>query len=104
MLTMNCRSNGQHMSKGLNILSRQMMFPLRVAVFLNVIGATTCGLLRSLLAPNKPGSKPYNDLVDILTAHFSSKPIIIAERFRFRNQDEGESVVCGRFKEVIGAQ
>lgn len=66
-----------------------------VAVFLGVIGATTYGLLRSLLAPDKPGSKQYADLVKVLHDHFSPKPIIIAERFRFhkRNREEGESVV-----------
>ncbi|KAL2077680.1 hypothetical protein ACEWY4_027184 [Coilia grayii] len=66
----------------------------RVAVFLSVIGATTYGLLRSLLAPDKPGSKTYRHLVDTLNSHFSPKPIVIAERFRFhkRNQEEGESV------------
>uniref|UniRef100_A0A3B3SNE8 CCHC-type domain-containing protein n=1 Tax=Paramormyrops kingsleyae TaxID=1676925 RepID=A0A3B3SNE8_9TELE len=64
-------------------------------VFLSVIGAITYRLLRSLLAPEKPGTKMYQDLVDILNAHFSPKPIIITERFRFhkRNQEEGESVV-----------
>lgn len=31
----------------------------KVAVFLSVIGSTTYGLLRSLLAPDKPGSKQY---------------------------------------------
>ena len=44
-------------------------------------------------APDKPGSKPYVDLMKILNDHFSLKPIIIAERFRFhkRNQEVGES-------------
>ena len=66
----------------------------KVAVFLSVIGAATYGLLRSLLAPDKPGSKPYADLMKILNGHFSPRPIIIAERFHFhkRNQEEGESV------------
>lgn len=65
-----------------------------VAVFLSVMGATTYGLLRSLLAPAKPATKTFKDIVDTLNAHFSPKPIIIAERFRFhkRNQEEGESV------------
>lgn len=33
--------------------------------------------------------------MDTLTAHFSPKPLVIAERFRFhgRSQEEGESVV-----------
>lgn len=66
----------------------------KAAVFLSVIGATTYGLLRSLLAPEKPSSKTYKDLVDTLDGHFSPKPIVIAERFRFhkRNQEEGETI------------
>ena len=66
----------------------------KVAVFLSVMGATTYGLLRSLLAPDKPGSRQYEELVKMLNDHFSPKPIIIAERFCFhnQNQEEGESV------------
>lgn len=66
----------------------------KVAVFLSVIGASTYGLLRSLVAPDKPGAKTYAELVKVLKDHFSPKPIVIAERFRFhkRNQQEGESV------------
>ncbi len=66
----------------------------KVAAFLSVIGATTYGLLCGLLAPAKPGDKSYEDFVKVLKDHFSPKPIVIAERFRFhkRNQEEGESV------------
>lgn len=66
----------------------------KLAVFLSVIGASTYGLLRSLVAPEKPGAKTYAQLIEVLKGHFSPKPIVIAERFRFhkRNQQEGESV------------
>lgn len=39
-------------------------------------------------------SKQYQEMVKILNDHFSPKPIIITERFRFhkRNQEEEESV------------
>ena len=36
------------------------------AVFLSVIGATTYRTLRSLVAPAKPGEKPFPDLVTVL--------------------------------------
>ena len=64
------------------------------AVLLSVMGAATYGLLRSLVAPDKPGLKSYDDIVSVLQSHFSPAPIVIAERFRFhkRNQQEGESV------------
>ncbi|XP_059413408.1 uncharacterized protein K02A2.6-like [Carassius carassius] len=66
----------------------------KVSVFLSVMGAPTYGLLRSLIAPAKPGAMDYNDIVSTLQAHFTPKPIVIAERFRFhkRNQAEGESI------------
>ncbi|XP_061909872.1 uncharacterized protein K02A2.6-like [Entelurus aequoreus] len=65
-----------------------------VPTFLSVIGPKTFTLLRSILQPEKPGSKTYKNIVDILTKHFSPKPLVIAERFRFhrRHQEEGESV------------
>uniref|UniRef100_A0A3B1JB34 Retrotransposon gag domain-containing protein n=1 Tax=Astyanax mexicanus TaxID=7994 RepID=A0A3B1JB34_ASTMX len=59
----------------------------------SVIGATTYSLLLSLLALDKPGSKPYKDVVDTLDGHFFPNPII-AKRFRFHkcNQEEGETI------------
>uniref|UniRef100_A0AAX7VPE4 CCHC-type domain-containing protein n=3 Tax=Haplochromini TaxID=319058 RepID=A0AAX7VPE4_ASTCA len=65
-----------------------------VPIFLSVIGPKTFTLLRSLLQPAKPGSKSFTEIVDTLTKHFSPKPLVIAERFKFhkRNQEEGESV------------
>ncbi|KAJ8375443.1 hypothetical protein SKAU_G00060230 [Synaphobranchus kaupii] len=66
----------------------------KLSVFLSVIGSTTYGLLRSLIAPEKPGGKSYDQTVEVLRAHFSPKPIVIAERFRFhkRHQAEGETI------------
>lgn len=65
-----------------------------VPTFLSVIGAKTFTLLRSLVQPRKPGEKTYDEIVAVLSAHFSPKPLVIAERFRFhkRNQEEGETV------------
>lgn len=67
-----------------------------VPTFLSVIGPQTFNLLRNLLQPDKPGSKTYKQIVDTLTAHFSPKPLVIAERFRVHGpdiQEEGETVV-----------
>lgn len=65
-----------------------------VPTFLSVIGPKTFNLLRNLVQPATPGSKTFKEIVDNLTNHFSPKPLVIAERFRFhkRNQEEGESV------------
>ncbi|KAL7834774.1 hypothetical protein SRHO_G00290210 [Serrasalmus rhombeus] len=65
-----------------------------VPTFLSVMGPKTFNLLRSLVQPAKPGSKTYETIVEILSGHFSPKPLVIAERFRFhkRSQEEGESI------------
>lgn len=56
--------------------------------------AATYGLLCSLIAPVKSGEKSYTDIVDVLQGHFSPKPVVVVERFRFhkQNQQKGESV------------
>ena len=51
----------------------------KVAVLLTVIGSTTYALLSSLLAPVKPGDKPFAVLSETLLRHFDPKPLVIAE-------------------------
>ena len=64
------------------------------AVFPTVIGPRAYSLLRNLVAPEKPATKSYSDLVDVMTKHLNPKPIVIAERLKYhrRNQEEGETV------------
>ncbi len=59
-----------------------------------MVGAKTYALLSNLLAPEKPSTKTYDELVAVVKAHLDPKPLIIAERFRFyqRNQGDSESV------------
>ena len=52
----------------------------KVPVFLSVVGGTTYGLLRNLLAPASPKDKSFKEIVDTLKAHFEPKPLVIAER------------------------
>ena len=61
---------------------------------LSAVGAKTYALLKSLLAPDLPKSKSYEDLSKMLKAHYEPKPLIIAERFHIyrRSQVLGESV------------
>lgn len=65
-----------------------------VAVLLSVMGAKTYNLLRSLIAPDKPGEKSFTEITDVLKKHLNPKPLLIAERFRFhkRNQLQSESI------------
>ena len=64
------------------------------AVLLSVVGPATYKLLRSLLAPVKPGEKNYGELVVTLSAHYSLPPSEIIQRFKFHScfRNAGESV------------
>ena len=66
----------------------------RVAIFLSLIGSTTYELLRTLVHPKRPDELNLDELTAVLKAHYSPKPLVIAERVKFyqRNQHEGESV------------
>ena len=64
------------------------------AVLLSVIGPVMYKLLRSLMAPAKPGEKTYSELVAALSAHYSLPPSEIIQRFKFHShfRNAGESV------------
>ena len=66
----------------------------QVPIFLNIVGATTYGLLCSLLAPDEPKDKSMKDIAAALKGHFEPKRNVVAERFHFhrRNQNPEESV------------
>ena len=53
-------------------------------------------LLRSLIAPDKPDTKSYADLVKVLTEHFQPTPSETVQRFKFhgRTRQPGESVAA----------
>ena len=65
-----------------------------VATFLALIWADAYDVLRNLLAPELPKDKSFDELKELLVSHYSPKPILIAERFKFhrRNQHESETV------------
>ena len=52
--------------------------------------------LRSLIAPTKPTDKTFEELVAVLTEHYSPQPSEVMQRFRFnsRSRKEGESVAA----------
>ena len=60
----------------------------RVPVLLTVIGGKTYSLLRTLTSPDKPSTKSFDQIVEILKGHLSPKPLLIAERFRFHKGDQ----------------
>ena len=65
-------------------------------MLLTVVGPKTYGLIRDLLAPEKPADKAYTEIVAVMKQHLNPKPIVIVERYKFhqRVQKEGESVAC----------
>ena len=68
----------------------------RRATFLSVIGPAPYQLLRSLLSPMKPTEKTFEELVAVLSGHYSLPPSEIMQRFRFnsRSRKSGESVAA----------
>src|SRR5688572_5036161 len=66
-----------------------------VPALLSLIGTRCYALLKGLTTPDNPSSKTFKELTDLLEAHFTPKPLVIAERFRFykRSQREGESIL-----------
>ena len=66
----------------------------QVHVFLAVVGPQAYKLLKNLCDPENPNSKSYQDLKQILQAHYKPAPIVIAERHKFwtASQEEKESV------------
>ena len=67
----------------------------KVAVLLSTVGPSTYRLLKDLLAPTLPSTQSFDEIREVLQGHFQPKPLVIAERFKFhqRNQSESVSVV-----------
>ena len=63
----------------------------RQAVFLTVVGRETYSLFCNLIAPERPATKTYPELVAVVKDHVAPKPPIIAERFRFHRRCQGEA-------------
>ena len=77
-----------------HFLANDIQQDKQVPSLLSLIGGKNYSLLRNLIAPDKPSTKTYAELRDILRNHICPKPLVIAERFRFhkRNQKEGENI------------
>lgn len=64
------------------------------SIFLVSVGAKTYKLIRSLVAPEDPKEKTYEDLAKLVQVHYKPKPSVIVERFKFntRRQQPGETI------------
>ena len=67
----------------------------RRSIFLVCVGAKTYKLVRSLVAPEDPKDKSYEDLAKLLQDHFMPKPSAVVQRLKFntRSPQPGETIV-----------
>ena len=78
--------------------TRQEAERKRVTTFLTLVGGRTCQLLKSLVSPNLPSTKTFEELTEMLRNHLNPKKLVISERFRFHNrkQRDGETASSRR--------
>ena len=64
------------------------------AILLSVCGADTYKLISSLVSPNKPGDKTFDELISLTKNNFNPEPSVIVERykFNFHVRQQGQSV------------
>ena len=53
------------------------------AILLTAIGPAACKILSSLVSPDMPGDKTYDELVAVMKTHYNPTPLEIVERFKF---------------------
>ena len=70
------------------------MYSKQQSVLLSVVGPETYKLLSSLIAPEKPGDKTFQDLVWVLGEHYNPEPSEIVQRYKFhtRSRKQGETI------------
>ena len=56
--------------------------------FLALIGADAYGVLRNLLAPERPKDRSFVELKELLISRYSPKPIFIAQRSQFHRWNQ----------------
>ena len=61
------------------------------------MGAKTYKLVRSLVAPEDPKDKSYEDLAKLLQDHFMPKPSAIVQRFKFNTRSQQPSETIAMF-------
>ena len=62
----------------------------RRAEFIAEVGPEAYKILKSLLSPDLPKTKTYDDITKVLKEYYDPEPITIAERFKFYNRDQGD--------------
>ena len=64
------------------------------ALLLSLCGPETYTLVRNLVAPDKPSTRTFEELSELVRNHHHPKPSVIMERFRFNTctRNEGERI------------
>ena len=77
-----------------NDLTRESKAVKRRSTFISLIGPEPYKLLRSLLSPERPKDKTFDELAAVLTKHYTPKPSEVVQSFRFfsRVRQPGETV------------
>ena len=62
---------------------------------------TVYGVLRNLLAPERPKDKSFVEVKELLISHYSPKPILVAERVKFHCRHQHESKTVAQFPQFV---
>ena len=75
-------------------LANNVVAEKQVPILLSAIGKTTYALLSDLVAPQVQGEKSFQDISDVLCAHFKPNRSVIAEHVHFHKRDQapGKSI------------
>ena len=62
-----------------------------------MVGRSTYNLLRSVIAAAKPTDKTFEQLVEVLSAHYSPKPTEVMQWFRFNSRKRQDSETIANY-------
>ena len=63
------------------------------ATVVTLVGGRTYKLLKSLVSPNLPSTKTFEELTETLRNHLKPKKLVTAERFRFHNRKQRDDEI-----------
>lgn len=76
-------------------LANEVVNDKKVLALLSLMGPKTYELLQTLMAPEKPSTKTFEEMIEHFNRYLNPKPFVIAERFRYhkRDQKQGETIM-----------
>ena len=69
----------------------------KVATLISTVGSQTYELLKDLCSPDKPNTKSFENLITCLQNHLQPKPMIIAEKYKFHQGNQGHTETVSEF-------